>query len=83
MRPGSTWRLYRQSLALLTECAITIETDGRWLLAVWQDRFLTVSEKYGTRAEALQLSNQIWAHFLEQDWVELMSTDFVEFATRD
>jgi hypothetical protein len=75
VRPDSIWRFYRADLDMLTECTISRETDGTWLLAVWQNEFLTVFERCPTRAGAVQLSNQIWAHFLEQGWAVADSAD--------
>ena len=72
LRPGSTWRFYCDDVDVLAECTITRETDEEWLLAVWQNEFQTVSEKRETRAQAVQLSNQLWVYFLEQGWVELL-----------
>jgi hypothetical protein len=71
-RPGSAWRVYSDDIAVLTECTITSDADGAWLLAVWQNEFLTLSETCQTGAEAVELSNQIWAHFVAQRWVEVL-----------
>jgi hypothetical protein len=71
MRRGSVWHFYSGALAMLTQCTVTREGNGRWRVAVWHDEWLTLCGEYATRDEAVRISNQIWAHFLEQGWTDL------------